>query len=217
MKFKSPEKPKPDKPVFGSTHKSLLILLTVVVLLVGAFSAGILIERHGLVGRVRSQVSPVAHQSVDEVEKNLNDELRLYEANKLPTLAIDLKFKYYRQMLEKRDEALRVGILQTTDADYVPATVTLNNGQKMDAEIRLKGDWTDHLEGEKWSFRIHLKEDDAQVLGFRQFSIQTPETRNFLYEWAMHQNLAEEDVLTTRYDFVNVMLNGELLGIYAIE
>lgn len=217
MKFKSPEKPKPDKPVFGSTHKSLLILLTVVVLLVGAFSAGILIERHGLVGRVRSQVSPVAHQSVDEVEKNLNDELRLYEANKLPTLAIDLKFKYYRQMLEKRDEALRIGILQTTDADYVPATVTLNNGQKMDAEIRLKGDWTDHLEGEKWSFRIHLKEDDAQVLGFRQFSIQTPETRNFLYEWAMHQNLAEEDVLTTRYDFVNVMLNGELLGIYAIE
>ena len=119
-------------------------------------------------------------------------------------------------MLEKRDEALKVGILQTTDDDLVPATVALNDGTKMDADIRLKGDWVDHLKGDKWSFRIQLKGDD-QVMGFRQFSIQTPETRNYLYEWAFHQNLIEENILTTRYHFVNVLLNGKLLGIYGIE
>ena len=54
-------------------------------------------------------------------------------------------------------------------------------------------------------------------MGFRQFSIQTPETRNYLYEWAFHQNLIEENILTTRYHFVNVLLNGKLLGIYGIE
>ena len=52
---------------------------------------------------------------------------------------------------------------------------------------------------------------------FGNFPFRSPETRNFLYEWAFHQNLMNEGILTTRYDFVNVMLNGELLGTYAIE
>jgi len=188
----------------------------IAVFLFFAFAGGVLISQMGLLGKWRLQIEPVVQAVVDTADKNITDELRLYQDNGLPTLSIDLKFKYYRQMIEKRDEALKIGILQTTDEDYVPVTMALNNGPKMDAKMRLKGDWTDHLEGDKWSFRIHLK-NDAQVLGFRQFSIQTPETRNFLYEWAFHQNLMEEDILTTRYHFVNVMLNGKLLGVYGIE
>ena len=181
-----------------------------------AFVAGVFISQIGLLGKFRLKAESITDSVVTTVDKNITDELRLYDNNGLSTLTIDLKFKYYRQMLEKRDEALRVGILQSSDDDFVPITISLDNGSKMDAKMRLKGDWTDHLEGDKWSFRIHLKNDD-QILGFRQFSIQTPETRNFLYEWAFHKNLIDENILTTRYDFVNVLLNGKLLGIYGIE
>ena len=202
-----PQKRLPNRPI-------LIAAISILVLL--AFAGGILIDRTGILGKIRLQTDSAIQSVSSTVDKNISDEMRLYQNNGLPTLFIDLKFKYYRQMLEKRDEALKVGILQTTDADFVPATITLNNDPAMTAEIRLKGDWTDHLEGDKWSFRIHLK-NDGQVLGFRQFSIQTPETRNYLQEWAFHQNLIEENILTTRYHFINVLLNGKLLGIYGIE
>ena len=213
MKLRQPEETGTNtKPVNGTPTRRIMVGVVLALLFIFAFGAGILLDRTGLLSQARTQVQ----SAVATVQKNTSDEVRLYQDNGLKTLAIDLKFKYYRKMLEKRDEALQVGILQTTDEDLVPATITLNNGPKMDVQMRLKGDWTDHLQGKKWSFRIQLK-NGAQIMGFRQFSIQTPETRNFLYEWAFHQNLMEENILTTRYNFVNVMLNGELLGIYGIE
>ena len=95
--------------------------------------------------------------------------------------------------------------------------ISYQNGKQLDAELRLKGDWTDHLEGNKWSFRIHIKDDDQYINGMRRFSIQAPETRNFVTEWAFHQHLFSENILTTNYQFINVLINGEPKGIYALE
>lgn len=190
-----------------------------------AFLAGALVYRSGIVRPAtlllrqiitRKSYGVEIPPAVVEVQKNVEDEVRLYLDNGLPTLYIDLKFKYYQQLLDKRAEALEIGVLQTTDADFVPCTLHLQDGPELDAKLRLKGDWTDHLQGDKWSFRIHLKED-GEILHFRQFSIQTPEARNYLNEWGFHRNLIEEGILAPRYEFVNVLLNGRLLGVYAIE
>ncbi|HMB23539.1 MAG: right-handed parallel beta-helix repeat-containing protein [Chloroflexota bacterium] len=225
MKFKlkqAQEQPPKTKLNFQKIYGSMFFQG---FLLLVAFSTGVLVYRAGLLTPVISFVRQVfsgepinvkLEGPLSEVQKNIVDETRMYEENGLQTLFIDLKFKHYQKMLEKRAEALQTGILQTTDEDFVPVQVQLKDGPKLDGKIRLKGDWTDHLQGDKWSFRIHLK-SDGQVLSFRQFSLQTPETRNFLNEWAFHQNLLDEGILTTRYDFINVLLNGKLLGIYAIE
>lgn len=195
------------------------------VLLLSTFLLGALFYRsgaaHPAAAFVRSFLAqgflaPDMPEPVKEAVLEVQDELRMYENNGLPTLYIDLPFESYQQLLEKRNEALEIGILNTTDADFVSGQVKLQDGPKLDAKFRLKGDWTDHLEGEKWSFRINLKED-GQIYGARQFSIQTPASRNFLYEWAFHENLIKEGLLTTRYEFINVLLNGKLLGIYAFE
>ena len=45
-------------------------------------------------------------------------------------------------------------------------------------KLRLKGDLPDHLEGDKWSFRIHTRDGNA-IMGMRRFSIQAPKTRGF--------------------------------------
>jgi hypothetical protein len=195
------------------------------ILLALVFLAGALVHRAGFLTPVSAFMRQILSQGpgsiklegpLAEVEKNVVDEIHLYGENGLPTLFIDLKFEHYQKMLDKRAKALKTGVLQTADEDFVPAQVHLKDGPKLDAKIRLKGDWTDHLEGDKWSFRIHLK-SEGQILHFRQFSLQTPETRTFISEWAIHQNLLDEEIMTTRYDFVNVLLNGKLLGIYAIE
>ncbi|RPJ20983.1 MAG: hypothetical protein EHM33_27255, partial [Chloroflexi bacterium] len=223
MKFKQVrEQPSKTKSTFKTIYGSPIFQG---ILLLAAFLAGALVYRAGILTPVSAFVRQVLSQGpgsiqlegpLAEVQKNVVDEVRLYEENGLQTLFIDLKFEHYQKMLDKRAEALDTGILQTTDEDFTPVQVQLKDGPKLDAKIRLKGDWTDHLQGDKWSFRIHLK-SDGQILRFRQFSLQTPETRSFINEWAFHQNLMDEGILATRYDFVNVLLNGRLLGIYAIE
>lgn len=221
MKIKREEDKKSREKINHLTSSNIFQI----VMLLAAFIAGALVYRSGVLRPMTLLIRQVitgksygakVPMSVVEVQKNIQDEVRLYQVNGLPTLYIDLKFKNYQKLADKRAEALRIGVLQTTDDDFVSCTVRLQDGPKLDADIRLKGDWTDHLQGDKWSFRIHLQKD-GQVLSFRQFSIQTPEARNFLNEWAFHRNLIQEGILTPRYEFVNVLLNGTLLGVYAIE
>jgi len=111
---------------------------------------------------------------------------------------------------------LKIGVLLSTDDDFVPATAHLNQADQVNIVMRLKGDWTDHIQGDKWSFRIHTQ-NGALIDGMRQFSIQSPDTRPFLLEWLMHLNLRDEGILTPRYEFLNVLINGEYKGVYALE
>lgn len=83
-------------------------------------------------------------------------------------------------------------------------------------KARLKGDLLDHLQGDKWSFRIKTRKGKT-FKRMKAFSLQTPESRYFLHEYLSHQMFLEEGLLTTRYDFAPVYINSESKGIYAIE
>ena len=49
-----------------------------------------------------------------------------------------------------------------------------------------------------------------------KFSLHTPPKRHNLWEWVYHELLKEEGLPTIKYNFVNLILNGENLGVYAI-
>ena len=121
----------------------------------------------------------------------------------------------YEQLKLYRNIALENGVIDKSVKKYVRATLTYK-GKEVPVKLRLKGDWTDHLQGEKWSFRIKVAGDNA-FLGLKSFSIQSPHTRSFLHEWFMHQIYLREGVLTTRYDFVPIVINGKPMGVYALE
>ncbi len=114
-----------------------------------------------------------------------------------------------------RKRAFDRGFLMVEDNDWVEGFLT-EGEDTIPCEARLKGDWPDHLKGKKWSFRV--KTDSKKFWNrMRTFSIQSPTTRNYLNEWLWHKVLLDEDVLATRYDFVNFSLNGDDRGIFAIE
>ena len=121
----------------------------------------------------------------------------------------------YQQLKLYRNTALENGVIDKSLKKYVRATLTYK-GEEVPVKLRLKGDWIDHLKGEKWSFRIKVTGDNA-FLGLKSFSIQSPHTRSFLHEWFMHQVYLREGVLTTRYDFVPIVINGKPMGVYALE
>lgn len=128
-----------------------------------------------------------------------------------PELGIHLSKKALWRLQLVREEALRKGVLTTDTSHWVPARIN-----DLPARIRLKGDWTDHLQDQKWSFRVNLK-DSSSLLRFREFSLQAPETRDFLHEWVFHKMLQREGHLSPRYRFVHLRLNGSYLGMYAME
>jgi hypothetical protein len=114
-----------------------------------------------------------------------------------------------------REIALEKGVLLDMDNPWIGAKV-MDGSKEIPAKIRLKGDWTDHLRENKWSFRVEIK-DTASAFGLQVFNLQHPKSREYLDEWLFHEVLRLEDLLTTRYDFVRLYINGSNLGIYALE
>lgn len=111
--------------------------------------------------------------------------------------------------------ALEQGVISSDLKKYVRAYIEID-GEKAPVELRLKGDWTDHVETEKVSYRIKVGGGYAYD-GLRTFSIQHPQTRSFAMEWFAHQLFEEEGVLTTRYEMIPVVINGKNCGVYAME
>lgn len=131
------------------------------------------------------------------------------------SIKIFIDDKGMQKLRMKRAIAMQNGLLESGDDDWVKGIIFYQN-EFLNARLRLKGDHLDHLQGDKWSFRVKLK-GEGTFNGMKTFSIQTPAARNYLHEWFFHKVLEQEDMLTTRYGFVPVVLNGKKLGVYAWE
>lgn len=140
---------------------------------------------------------------------------KLYPSYDIPSLNIFIDSLEFEKIKQKRQDAFDKGFLFTKEDDWVKAIIFYKD-QEMKAKMRLKGDRLDHLYGKKWSFRIKLKKK-YRWKKMRTFSIQSPRSRLFIKEWLAHKFFENEDILTTRYGFVPVKINGKSMGVYAWE
>lgn len=152
-------------------------------------------------------------ENLGDFISNYSDNKALIDGATAESIQIDLSKADYQFLEEKRQIALDRGIQINEGDSYVPCELEYKD-QKVKGELRLKGHMTDHLEGEKWSFRLKT---DEEVMGMYRFSLQNPATRNYAYEWIYHQLLGYEGIIHLKYDFVHLQLNDRDLGIYAIE
>jgi hypothetical protein len=128
----------------------------------------------------------------------------------LPTIYFDIKQKHWLKLLDARAQGKTI-----RDAVTIPAHIR-HGDKKIKVKIRNKGLRGDHRNSDKLSLRIAVKKGES-LFGIREFAIQHPKIRDYLYEWAYHKNLRTEGVLAIRYDFINVVINGSPQGIYALE
>ncbi len=132
-----------------------------------------------------------------------------------PELNIDLKKEAYGKLKRKSKEALKRGLLFTSKDDLVDAHLKID-GKAYACKLRLKGDLLDHLQGDRWSFRIVLKGNE-EWNDMNTFSIHNSQSRAHTAEWVMHELFREEGIIAPPYDFLKVKLNGKDLGVYAYE
>lgn len=154
------------------------------------------------------------------------------EMNKVWTTPVPLKKvviriseKDFEKIKAKRAAALKNGVLESYEEDLVTVKLVQADSSTSKANMRLKGDWTQHLEDPlKWSFRI-IMDGDATYQGMRKFSLQAPVTRNYAWEWLFQKVNRDHDIVSLRYDFVDLDIEiktekGTIkrpIGIMAIE
>lgn len=143
--------------------------------------------------------------------------LRLPSAvDPLPRLTIDVPFDSYRRLLQEREEALRQGVTISSHADFVTATIRLDESA-VAVDLRLRDGPAEHLrEAEGWQFDVRTR-DDRTLDGMDRFYLLNPADNNWLNQWAFARSLEREDILTTRYAFVNLVFNGKSWGTYALQ
>ena len=144
------------------------------------------------------------------------EQLRARLTSSPERLVLDIKQKHLQRIRYARERALEDGINLPGSEDFVPAKLR-HEGETFDLRVRLKGvyapNWRDPR---KWSLLIKVK-GERTFLGMKRFAIQHPAEGDFLYEWLFDKALEDEGMLAQRYHFVDVVINGDEYGIYALH
>ena len=140
----------------------------------------------------------------------------LLAKNDLDTVHLNVSFKNLQKIQNKRADAIQKQRLVSNSIDFVNADIGLNEEEISSCKIRLKGHLSDHWSGNKFSLRIEIK-DGKLIKGMSKFSVQDPKTRNYSTEWLFLNHLRKENCISVRYDFINLVINGKEMGVYAIE
>jgi len=138
--------------------------------------------------------------------------------NDFPAIALEISEDNMNKLRAKRKLALYQQGLGASSDDWVSATLTFDDKEHK-AEVRLKGDMTDHWKDAKlWSFKVKLK-GESTFMGMKRFALQHPQRRSYMCDWYYHQLFEHLDssMVVINYDFVNLSLNGTKFPLYAIE
>ncbi len=132
---------------------------------------------------------------------------------------VDLEIPFEKTIILEnlRKDSISNGSLPPADKMPRVKTKIIYNGEKFDAEIRLKGDRKAHfIDKDKSSYKLELDRDQF-IFGIKKFSIQKPRVRNYVHEWIFHELSKNEGIIKIKYDFINLSINGDDKGLYVIE
>lgn len=173
------------------------------VALLLVFLAGLLLGNQGVLRAIQSRLP-----SLLTLTENA-------PAATLPTLVVDMNFANYQQLLARRDEAVRQGVLLPDAGDFLTATIRLD-GDTIPITMRLlPGPAADLGDDQRWPYEVRTRQN-RQLLGMSRFYLLDPAADNWLNQWAYSRSLQREGILTGRYQFVQLVFNGRDLGYYAL-
>jgi len=182
--------------------KKLLIVFPLIVFffLLGSWS-----ERYEYDKKISKSIS----NFIETITSNLQ-----FTLSKKDKIIIDIKFSDYEKLGVSRLNMIN-NLKASSDMQIkVPAKIYFNDSKINDAKISIKGTHSDHWEKDKkWSFKVNLP-SGKMIFGANEFALQHPATRGFIYEWLFMKFLEYEDLISHKVEFLEVIINGENLGIY---
>ena len=185
--------------------KFIYLILTFAVI----FTFGVWFEKYNYDKKIKSFFNDITETVSNRLFSNF------YEVDKL---IIDMNYRNYQKILDTRKESLKSFRSSEDMHKWVNANLT-HEDKSFKIQTKLKGVHEDHWKHPlKWSFKIKMSDNEEKTLfNLKRFSIQHAKTRGYLHEWLFMMVLKEEGLIAHRTKFVNVVINGNNLGIYNLE
>ena len=143
--------------------------------------------------------------------------LKHFQVSKLENLYLDIDQKSILNLeLQRELRSKNGGELPDKNKIMVKAKIK-NKDEDYKVKIRTKGVRLIHWENkDETSYKIDIR-GEKKLWGMEEFSLQKPITRNYTYEYLFHKLLGHVGLANIKYFFVNLYLNNEDLGVYAVE
>jgi hypothetical protein len=176
-------------------------------LLVLAFVAGFVIHQQGW-------HRPLAAFAISLVRRPAFTTTALLHRSDLPSLRVDMRFRDYQRLLDKRSQALHLGVNVVSGQDYVPASMS-DGDVDVAVQVRLLEGPAEGLRGETWPFQV-VVQNDGTLFDLRRFTL-VPADGTVLAAWGYLETLRRADLLSSRYRLVHLIWNGSPKGVYVVE
>ena len=139
---------------------------------------------------------------------------RIYNNKNIDKIYININFRNLSNIQKDRKKAIENLILR--NPNKVKANVVYK-GKKFPAQIRLKGDFSEHWTNKKqWSLKIELLDGEA-IMGMNEFSITRHVVRQFPKNQIIADLLSENEIYSPRFKSVKLIFNGNDWGPMIIE
>lgn len=150
---------------------------------------------------IANQIIKHSHINLDEINLNFN-----YEK----FLVLEQERKKIISESEKN--------MRSSDHNFIKikGNIENNKGNKVNIDLRLKGDRITHFEKNRTSYKIEVDRNNY-FYGLKKFSLIKPRARNYIHEWIFHELIGEENLIKLNYNFINLKINGEDNGLYVLE
>ncbi len=184
------------------------VIILLVIYTAGVFTLGVLLQRAGFSNFVAKPI----------IMDHFNIPIRYFQSLITPheVFDIDIPFLKYQELEYERKLGLERGTMHGIPSKWISVNIRYKD-QTIPAKIRLKGGTADqHLEGEKWSFRVKITGDQT-LFGMKEFAAMSPMRRNLLGEWFMRKICGKEGIIERKYEFVEITINGNSKGIYVLD
>ena len=118
--------------------------------------------------------------------------------------------------LQRELRSQKGGELIDEEKIFYPAILDFDN-KKYKVKVRTKGVRPLHwIKRDETSYKIDIIGSE-RLWGMEEFSIQKPITKNYTYEYLFHKLLGHVGIVNINYFFINLYLNNQDLGVFAVE
>jgi spore coat protein CotH len=182
----------------------LIVALTIIIFVFAAFRVPVLRVLDGFFQS--EQFSSEALQSVQKIISG--------EPDQKPLSIFELKIKsnYMRQVDQLAKRLVKKGFMTTEDRLWVPATFWAD-GNQYKVKVRLRGDYQNHWQRSKKSWRVKFKKDNL-FRNYREINLVLPEDRQNEMEHVAFSMGRKIGLLVPDSGFASVKINNVKYGGY---
>ena len=196
----------------NSLVKYFIVILLLIILSFSLVFYGAYLQKNQTTAKIQQLLFNSVHTKFNVINNYISGLFADYHK-----INIDIKFEDMQLLNFARDSALSKGIISEDENKIsVKANFQLDN-QQFEVRLSPTGQNLDMIgDNNKRAFKVKVL-NNKKILGMSEFKLLPPASRHHMVEWVGHALEYQEGLISLRYFFVDIKINGDNKGIHAVE